>query len=285
MLSLTNWLINRRANRLDPPRNTTLAIKHQPESKARPRPPAGKKQAPPENTDDRRERILRAAIAEFSRHGLAGARTDAIAAGAGVNKALLYYYFHSKTELYAAALEASAAEMLSSALQALEHEGSAGERLLRTALHHFDRIASQHEYRQLINQEMTRLREGGREAVPAPLEKIFSVLMHKMRRLLAEGMKSGELVRTDWMQVLYAVLGANVFYFLSAPMMRLVAGFDPLQERAIRRRRRAAVLFLGASLFADRQRGEQLARQVLADTPAPALKPAWEFHTSGVPSR
>jgi TetR/AcrR family transcriptional regulator len=98
-------------------------------------------------------------------------------------------------------------------------------------------------------------------------------------------MKTGELIRTDWMQVIYAVLGANVFYFLSAPMMRLVADFDPLQEREIRRRRKAALLFLGASLFADRQLGERLARQVLADTPLPVLRHKWELHSAGVQSR
>jgi len=210
---------------------------------------------------------------------------DAIAAAAGVNKALLYYYFRSKTELYAAALDASAAQMLESALRSLEHEGSAGERLLRTALNHFDRIASQHEYRQLVHQELARLRDSGDEAVPAPLEKIFSVLMHKMRLVLAEGMKSGELIRADGMQVIYAVLGANVFYFLSAPMMRRVADFDPLDAREIRRRRRAALLLLGASLFQDRAQGEQLARLVLRDTPPPALTRKWQFSTSGVASR
>ncbi len=235
--------------------------------------------------DARRERILRAAIAEFSQHGLAGARTEAIAVGAGVNKALLYYYFHGKIDLYAAALEASAAQMLGSAMRALDHEGSAGERLLRTALNHFDRIASRHEYGRLMNQEMARLRESGEEAGPAPLEKIFSLLLHKMRRVLAEGMRTEELIHTDWMQVIYAVLGSNVFYFMSAPMMRRVADFDPLNRRGILRRRKAAILFLGASLFTDRQRGEQLARQVLSDTPSPALDRTWEPHPSGVPSR
>jgi TetR/AcrR family transcriptional regulator len=209
---------------------------------------------------------------------------DAIAAAAGVNKALLYYYFDSKTSLYAAALNASAAQMLESALRSLEHEGSAGERLLRTALNHFDRIASQHEYRQLMHQELARLRDGGDEAVPAPLEKIFSVLMRKMRLVLAEGMKSGELIRADWMQVIYSVLGANVFYFLSAPMMRRVADFDPLDEREIRRRRRSALLLLGASLFQNRAQGEQLAREVLRDTP-PAPIRKWQLSPSGVTSR
>ena len=42
---------------------------------------------------------------EFSREGVAGARTDAIARAAGVNKALLYYYFKDKETLYGAVLD------------------------------------------------------------------------------------------------------------------------------------------------------------------------------------
>ena len=52
-----------------------------------------------------RATILRAAEHIFAEQGLAGARTDAIAAAAGVNKALLYYYFPSKEGLYCAVLD------------------------------------------------------------------------------------------------------------------------------------------------------------------------------------
>ena len=48
---------------------------------------------------------MAAALVEFAEQGMAGARMDAIAAAAGVNKALLYYYFRSKDELYAAVLD------------------------------------------------------------------------------------------------------------------------------------------------------------------------------------
>jgi len=43
-----------------------------------------------DRSDRTRRNILRAAVREFSTHGLSGARTDAIAQSAGVNKALLY---------------------------------------------------------------------------------------------------------------------------------------------------------------------------------------------------
>src|SRR6201993_960107 len=56
----------------------------------------------PEKT---RAAILKAALEEFSHEGVAGARTDQIARRAGVNKALLYYYYKDKEGLYTAALE------------------------------------------------------------------------------------------------------------------------------------------------------------------------------------
>src|ERR1022692_4744369 len=52
-----------------------------------------------------RASILKAAMAEFAEYGIAGARTDAIARAAHVNKALLYYYFKDKDSLYGAVLD------------------------------------------------------------------------------------------------------------------------------------------------------------------------------------
>lgn len=55
----------------------------------------------PEGT---RREILDAAIDEFSTYGLIGARIDAIAERTRTTKRMIYYYFHSKDQLYAAAL-------------------------------------------------------------------------------------------------------------------------------------------------------------------------------------
>ena len=46
------------------------------------------------------DRILAAAADEFAERGFAGARVDRIARRARVNKAMLYYHFRSKQELY-----------------------------------------------------------------------------------------------------------------------------------------------------------------------------------------
>src|SRR5260370_17531085 len=55
--------------------------------------------------EESRAAILKAAVREFAQEGVAGARTEAIARSAGVNKALLYYYFKDKEALYRAVLD------------------------------------------------------------------------------------------------------------------------------------------------------------------------------------
>ncbi len=52
------------------------------------------------NPEATRKRIFEAAIDEFARHGIAGARIDRIAKRAGANKQLIYAYFGSKQELF-----------------------------------------------------------------------------------------------------------------------------------------------------------------------------------------
>jgi TetR/AcrR family transcriptional regulator len=224
--------------------------------------------------DHTRKTILRAAIREFSAHGLAGARTDAIAESAKVNKALIYYYFKSKNGLYAAALEEASAAVVERALSVLDPARSAGDRLLRTALNHFDRILTQRDFQSLMQQEMVRLRRGQSESVPLLAKQVFTPLLEKLREVVQEGIETGELCPVDWLQVVYSTFGANVFYFLTAPMMRLTLRFDPLEKSAIECRRRSAVEFLGNALFVDRAHGARLARRVLAEMPMPKARNA-----------
>jgi len=77
--------------------------------------------------------------------------------------------------------------------------------------------------------------------------------------------------------VVYSSYGSNVFYFMSAPMMRLSLSVEPFDPAHIALRRKAAIQFLGNALFVDRAHGARLARRVLAAMPMPAAgkPPAW----------
>lgn len=223
----------------------------------------------PDRAAETRARILDAALHEFSANGLAGARTEQIAAAAGVNKALLYYYFQSKEKLYIAALEAAALRVRESAMAVFALEVSAGERVLRATLSHFDRILTQREFQSLMQQEMIRLHKGEAGALSILVERIFGPLQRAFQTMVCEGMESGELIEGDWLQMMLIGLGANVFYFLSAPVWGMTLQFDPLTRQSLRARRVALVEMLGQAIFRDRRHGAALARKVLADTPEP----------------
>lgn len=57
------------------------------------------------NAEATKERILEAALTEFSAYGIAGARVDRIAAAAGCNKNMIYIYFESKEKLFTTVLQ------------------------------------------------------------------------------------------------------------------------------------------------------------------------------------
>lgn len=227
-----------------------------------------------DRADQSRARILDAATREFSENGLSGARTEQIAEAAGVNKALIYYYFQGKEALYVAALESAAQGMVTNALRVLQLECSAGERFLHFALNHFDRIYSEPVFQRLMQHEMIRLTKGESNVLSPIVETLFKPLVEKTNAVIAEGIRLGELVPTDSTQVMYATLGANVFYFLSAPMMRLIGARDPFDRSALEFRRKAAIEYLGQTLFIDHEHGAQVAARVLAASPMPTtIKP------------
>ena len=219
-----------------------------------------------------RAKILDAAVQEFSANGLAGARTDKIAAVAGVNKALLYYHFDSKENLYRAALEMTASKARDASLSVFLREASAGERVLRSALSHFDRIIAQTEFQSLLQQEMMRLHKGESAEMEMLVKRVFAPLITMYQSMVREGIASGELIDVDWMQIHLASLGSNVFYFLSSQMWRLMMPFDPFAPDVLAERRRAILKFLGLAIFRDREHGAELAAKVLADTPMPEVR-------------
>src|SRR4051794_40847677 len=101
-----------------------------------------------------RSAILKAALAEFAQHGVAGARIDAIASAAGLNKALLYYYFGNKDGLYTAVLADFFQRLRLRITRALDTNASSGERILLYARAHFDSVAESTHYARLFQGEM-----------------------------------------------------------------------------------------------------------------------------------
>jgi AcrR family transcriptional regulator len=88
-----------------------------------------KKAKEPKDPKSPEERILFAATEEFAAKGFFGARTQAVADAAGVNKAMLHYYFQSKENLYSEVIKAAFARILRDVSQAWMNPGDLEGRL------------------------------------------------------------------------------------------------------------------------------------------------------------
>ena len=122
-----------------------------------------------------------------------------------------------------------------------------------------------------MQQEMIRLHKGESGAMPVLVKKVFEPVLIMYRSMVREGIASGELIDADWMQIQLASLGANVFYFLSAPVWRLILAQEPFTPEALASRRKAILDFLGQAIFQDRKHGAAIAARVFADTPMPEI--------------
>ena len=173
-----------------------------------------------------RAAILAAAGRIFARSGLAGARTDAIAAAAGVNKALLYYYFKSKESLYEAVVEDHFCEFNRQALAVLTASGPARAILLRYVGLHFDFISARHRYASLHQQVMMA---GGRLAKRL-VQKYFKPRGEALGKLLERGMRNGEFRRADRFHTAMSLVSLIVFYFSAAPVLQIDGALGRLQR-------------------------------------------------------
>jgi len=144
---------------------------------------------PPKLSNDRALRIVAAAREEFARRGFAGARVEQIARRAGVNKQLLFYYYHSKRGLFQAVLTESAGE-LETALTSLSlPAGGPLERLRLTLQAQFEFLARHPQMVALLGQGSRPGAGGGGGAAFAPA-------INRLVVLLAEGQGLGQ-VRDD----------------------------------------------------------------------------------------
>ena len=196
-----------------------------------------------------RAAILQAAAQEFAEHGIAGARTDAIAREARVNKALLYYYFKDKETLYGAVLDNAFSGIKTNVFRVLDSEMAPREKILAYVGAYFDFIASNQIYPKLMQREMMRAREGHSEHIDRLVKTYYQPIYRRVGELLYKGIADGEFRQVDPAHFVPSMVAVIVFYFSSAPVMRRIVGFNPLAPERIADRRAAVLDFISAALF------------------------------------
>jgi TetR/AcrR family transcriptional regulator len=205
----------------------------------------------PEQT---RAAILDAALKEFAMEGIAGARTDAIARAAGVNKALLYYYFQDKEMLYGAALDHVFGGLAERIANALRPELTPREKILAYARAHFDYVAENPVYPRMVQREMMRAGSAASPHIGSPhirqmVERYFKPIFMRLSQILREGIEAGEFRPVNPAHYIPSMIAIIVFYFINTPVVRLIVPGDPLAPERIAERRAAVLDFIAASLF------------------------------------
>ena len=203
-----------------------------------------------------RAAILQAAVREFAREGVAGARTDAIARSAGVNKALLYYYFQDKEALYQAVLDEVFSGVRVAIENALRQTLPPRERLKAYVGAHFDYIASNQLYPRIVHAEFLRAsRDSSR--LQRIAKEYFQPIFSQVAELLVEGMRSGDFRPVNPMHFIPSMVSVIVFYFTTAaPIIKIMMGEDPMSPERVAERRAAVLDFITAALFVpDNSRG------------------------------
>ena len=195
-----------------------------------------------------RAAILRAAIGEFASQGIAGARTDAIARAAKVNKALLYYYFNDKETLYGAAIDHAFSELRDHMLEVLNRDLPPREKVLAYVGTYFDFVAGHKLYRDLAQMEMMRSTHGSPH-LKRIARRYFQPLYMRLGELIRQGIAAEEFRPVNPLQFVPSMVALVVFYFISAPVMKHVTGLDPLSPQRIAERRAAVLDFISAALF------------------------------------
>ena len=196
-----------------------------------------------------RAAILQAAMREFAQEGVAGARTDAIAKAAGVNKALLYYYFKDKAALYGAVLDEVFGGLTRKVLPVLDGEARPQQKILFYVQAHFDYIAQSPTLPKLVLGEMMRAGRTPSPQMNRLVERYHRPLFAKLARVIADGIATGDFRPVDPVQFVPSMIALVVFYFAVAPVIARVIESDPLSADFIRARRSAVLDTISAALF------------------------------------
>lgn len=174
------------------------------------------------------ERILDAAHAVFLRRGTAGARTQEIADEAGVNKALLHYYYRSKKRLAEAVFMRAAQRLLPRVLQIMGSDAPIEEKVRRVVDHELTVLSEtpdlpgyvlseMHHHPERLEQLLTSL------AGSAPSE-FAPRMLDRLGRQIDEETRAGRMRAIAPEQFLVNLISLCMYPFAARPMLTVVLG-------------------------------------------------------------
>jgi AcrR family transcriptional regulator len=195
---------------------------------ARPRARANRRAAARDGNTERR--ILDAAHAVLVQHGTAGARMQDIARAAGVNSALLHYYFRTKDRLAEAVFRRAAGQLFLEVIGVLSSDLPLEDKVVRVVEIEIDHLSQTPGLPSYIISELhhhpDRVRVLIRTSTGATAEHVRPLVIQKVRRQIAAAVRAGTLRPIDAEQFIVNLLSLCVFPFAARPMIMVLLGLD-----------------------------------------------------------
>ncbi len=205
--------------------------------------------------EESRAAILKAAVHEFAEHGIAGARTDAIARAARVNKALLYYYFKDKEAIYQAVLDHVFSGLRDTVVPVLESSLPPRQKVLAYLGAYFDYIAANPRFPRVVQGEWIRTGSDRTRQMQRVAKQYFRPIYQKLGEVLRQGIAAGDFRPIDPMHFIPSMVAIIIFYFSAAPLIKTLIQADPLSPERIAERRAFVLDFISAALFKPTPQG------------------------------
>jgi TetR/AcrR family transcriptional regulator len=170
-----------------------------------------------------RDEILDAAQARFAAQGFVATTIKDIAAAAGVNSALLYYYFRDKESLYQAVLARLVQSFVRRGVERLDAPGSPEVRL-RGFLELFGEVfgTDPHFYRLMLRE---LLDYAARHAVE-PIKLVAATMFSRLCAVIEEGQRAGAF-RAELEPRFAAISSVSILahFFTARPVVGLFLGY------------------------------------------------------------
>jgi len=201
---------------------------------------------------DTEARILDAAHAVFVRRGTAGARMQEIAAGAGVNQALLHYYFRSKDRLAKAAFERAASQLMPAVVQVLGSDLDLDAKVARVVELELDHLSRAPYLPGYIISEISHHPERVQELIGAVTglspDALRPRVVATLTRQLDAAHAAGRIRAIAPDQFIVNLMSLCIFPFAARPMISALLGLDDagFAKFIARRRGELTTFFLGA---------------------------------------
>jgi len=195
--------------------------------------------ATPDGTE---QRILDAAHRVFLRRGSAGARTQEIADEAGVNKALLHYYFRTKERLAAAVFSRAAAKLMPPVIATLSSDDELETKVERVIEIELDVLLGHPYLPGYIISELTHNPDRAKQLIAltgVSIDELAPRVFDAIGRQIRARVRDGRMRPIAPDQFILNLLSLCIFPFAARPMVQAVLHLDDEEfERLIARRKR-----------------------------------------------